>query len=401
MSRNHIITGLDVGTKTTKVLIVQKRPEELKLQVLGQAKSPSVGIRRGAVIDPEKIQEAIKTSLERAERAFGKEVDSVFVNVGGNRIFVTTSRGLVSVSRADRRISEEDIERVLQAARTFPLPSNREILEVFSKEFIVDGEGTIKEPLEMEGVRLETEALILCAFAPHLKKLTKAVVDSGLSIEKFIFSSLASAKSVLSQRDKELGVALLDMGAGTTGLSVFEEGNLLHLAVFPVGSSNITSDIATILRCDIDTAEKIKLNWGSCILEKKRTSVKATAGEKEKIERPLEFSQKKLVDIIEARASEILELAQEELKKISRQGKLPAGIVLTGGGAKLPRIIELTKTRLKLPCRIGIPRDFYPVIEDPSLATVCGLVVEGAELSGSKTTGFSDFFKKIFKIFIP
>ena len=125
------------------------------------------------------------------------------------------------------------------------------------------------------------------------------------------------------------------------------------------------------------------------------------AGEKEKIERPLEFSQKKLVDIIEARASEILELAQEELKKISRQGKLPAGIVLTGGGAKLPKIIELTKTRLKLPCRIGIPRDFYPVIEDPSLATVCGLVVEGAEFSGSRTTGLSDFFKRIFKIFIP
>lgn len=392
--RNHILTGLDVGTKTTRVLIAQKRPGTLKLQTLGQGEAPSSGMIKGAVVNPEKTQDSIRAALEKAERAFGRRVDSVFANVGGDRIFVTSSHGLISVSRADRRISEEDVKRVLQAAQTFSLPSNREILDVFPKEFIVDGEGKIKEPLEMEGVRLETEALILCAFSPYLKKLTKAVVDSGLSIEKFFFTPLASAKSVLSQRDKELGVALLDMGAGTTGFCVFEEGTLLHLAIFPVGSLNITNDIATILRCDIDTAERIKLNWGSCILEKKK---KKEVPE----EKPLGFSQKKLVSIIEARVSEILDLVQQELKKISRQRKLPAGVVLAGGGAKLPGIVELTKKRMKLPCRIGVPRGFYPPLEDPSWAAVSGLVLKGAEISDLETSGFSKFLKRIFRIFIP
>lgn len=393
MAKNHIITGLDIGTKTTKVLVVQKRPDMSEFQVLGQGKASSDGIRRGAVINPEKTKESIRYSLESAERALGKEIGSAFVNVGGNRIFVTISHGLVSVSRADRRISEEDIERVLQAAQTFPLPSNREILDIFPREFVVDGEGKIREPLEMEGVRLETEALILCAFTPHLKKLSKAVEDAGLSVDRFIFTPLASANAVLSQRDKELGVMLLDMGAGTTGLSVFEEGNLLHLSVFPVGSLNITSDIATIFRCDIDTAEKIKLTYGSCVFEKKK--------KKGSEERPFDFSQRELVEIIEARALEILDLAQEELKKISRQGKLPAGVVLTGGGAKLPGIVELTKKRLKLACRIGLPHGFDLPLEDPALATVAGLVIEGAETTTFREKGFGDFFKKVFRIFIP
>lgn len=403
MARNNIITGLDVGTKTTKALIVQKRAEDPKFRVLGQGTAPSLGMRKGAVIDPEKAQACIETALRRAESAFGKEVPSAFVNIGGNRTFVTSSRGLVSVSRADRTISEGDIERVLQAAQAFSLPSNREILDVFPKEFIVDGEGKIKEPLEMEGVRLEAEVLILCAFTPHLKKLSKAVVDAGLDINKFFLTPLASAKSVLISRDKELGVVLLDIGAGTTGLAVFEEGSLLHLAIFPVGSLNITSDIATVLRCDIDTAEKIKLNFGSCALKKKKKPAftKATAGREEEMEKPLDFSQKKLVDIIEARASEILDLAQEELKNISRQGKLPAGVVLTGGGANLPGIVELAKKRLKLPCRIGLPQGLNPPLEDPSLATVAGLVMGGAELTGSKGRDFSGFFKRIFRVFIP
>lgn len=402
MRRNFIITGLDVGTKTTKVLIAQKRPEESKLQVLGQGSAPSQGMRNGAVIDAKKAQESILASLEEAERAFGRKIGPVFVSAGGNRVFVTSSHGLVSVSRADRKISEEDIERVLQAAKTFPLPSNREILNVFPKEFAVDSESKIKEPLGMEGVRLEVEALILCGFSPHLEKLSEAVVGADLQVEELILTPLASARAVLSQRDKELGVALLDIGAGSTGLAVFEEGSLIHLVILPIGSTHITNDIAIGFECDIDTAEKAKIELGSSLLKraklpkgKKKREIEQGSG------KILAFPQKKLVKVIEARASEILDLIAKELKKINRQGKLPAGVVLTGGGAKMAGIVELTKKSLKLPCRIGTPRDFNPVQEDPSLAAVAGLVLTGADLASTKQSKFSDFFRRIFRIFIP
>jgi cell division protein FtsA len=217
-------------------------------------------------------------------------------------------------------------------------------------------------------------------------------------------SPLASSASVLSPRQKELGVALLDIGAGTSELAVFEEGDLIHLAIFPIGSANITNDIAIGLKTDIDTAERIKIEYGSSIFKGN--------DKKEKIEiegeEPLVFSQKMLTRIIEARVSEIFGEVHKELKKISKQNLLPAGVVLTGGGAKLPKIVELAKKELKLPCRIGKPLNFSGLEDDPSLATACGLVLRAADFEegrsfseGSLPTGkFGDKFKKIFKIFL-
>lgn len=405
MAYNNIIAGLDIGTSATKLMIAQKRLKEPDLKILGSSELLSRGIRKGVVVNTEEASEVIQEILKKIQESSGKRIDSVYVNIGGSHIFVTPSRGLISVSRADQKISEADIERVIQAAQTFSLPSNREILDVYPREFIVDGEGGIKEPLGMQGVRLEAEVLVLCSFSPFVKNLTQSVLSTDLQINDLIPSPLASAKAVLTPRQKELGVAILDIGAGTTGLAVFEEGSLIHVAIFPVGSANITNDIAIGLKTDIDTAEKIKLEMGSCLYskgkKKKKTEIK---GE----DSSLVFSEKELVDIIEPRVSEIFDLVNKELKKISRAGLLPSGIVLVGGGARLSKIVDLAKKELKLPTRIGIPYGFFPQKEDPSFATVCGLVREGTDLLEGEEGIFSSFgkkfgnkIKKIFRIFIP
>lgn len=397
MRNNNIITGLDIGTETTKALVVQSSADVAGFRVLAKTQVPSQGMRKGAVIEASRAQQSIEAVVDKAQKMGNRKISSVVVNIGGHRTFITTSKGLVSVSRADRTISEGDVDRVLEAAQAFSLPSNREILEVFPKEFIVDGEGGIKEPQGMEGVRLEAEVLVPCVFTPHLKKLSQAVVDAGLNIEKLVCSALASSRAVLSTRDKELGVAVLDIGAGTTGMAVFEERTPIHLAVFPVGSLNITNDIATILKCDLDTAEEIKLKFGSCLPSEDL----AHETDSEDREKPMDFSQEKLVEIIEARVSEIFELGQEQLKQISKSGELPAGVVLTGGGANLPGIVELAKQEFDLPCRVGTAQGFRPSLKDPAWSGAAGLVKQGAALVPSGQRTIIEFLKRIVRIFVP
>jgi len=238
MPRSHIITGLDIGTSAIKVLVIQKKPGESEIEVLEKNQQKASGIRRGVVVNIEKVAGIISSSIKKAEERSGKRINSVYANIGGSHIFCTSSHGLVSVSRADQKISSEDIERVIQAARTFSLPANKEILEVFPKEFIVDGEKGIKEPLGMRGVRVEAEVLVLAGFSPYLKNLTRAILNSDLQINDLILTPLASSRAVLTPREKELGVALLDIGAGTSSLAVFEEEDLIHTAIFPIGSAN-------------------------------------------------------------------------------------------------------------------------------------------------------------------
>lgn len=402
MSKGTIIAGLDIGTATIKTLICQKKPKKTDLEVLGQNKEISSGVRKGVIINVKEVSKIIKNSIEKTQEIAKEKINSALVNVGGAHVFFTTSHGLISVSRADQKISQEDIERVIQAAQTVSLPSNKEILSVIPKEFIIDNEGGIKEPLGMKGVRLEVEVGILGGFSPYLKNLTQAILDSGLQIDDLILTPLASARSVLTPREKELGVALLDIGAGTTGLAVFEEGELIYTTIFPIGSAHISNDIAVGFRCDIDTAEKMKLEWGTCSFKgpDKKTKIETVEGEN------LIFSQKMLSKIIEARVAEIFEVANKELKKISRQAKLPGGLVLTGGGAKLPKIKDLAKKELRLHCRIGSPQGFSPFLEDPELAVVSGLVLMGTDLETERTfsafgRGIVSRLKKLFKIFLP
>ena len=410
MSKSRVITGLDIGTSSIKVLSVSCE-QDGAIQVLGQATEPCLGVRRGVVVEPDEVAEKISLAIQRVESAISKKITNVNVNISGSHLFVMPSHGEVAVSRADQKISKEDVDRALSAARAFPLPHNREILDVFIKSFSVDNEKNIKEVLGMQGVKLEADILAMGAFSPYYNNLLSAVASAGLKIDEngVVPSALASAEAVLSLKEKEEGVAILDIGGGASDLAVFEERDLIHLFVAPIGSCHITNDIALGLKIDVETAEKIKREFGSCVSIRASGSSKK---QKQKIEigdeaEKLVFSPKTVATIIEARVEEIFEQVEKELKKISRAGLLPGGIVLVGGGSKLPGIADFAKKKLKLPSKLGrIKEGFGGLQSDPSLATVCGLVLAGLEneeegTSRSPVKGAFSRIKKLFRIFIP
>jgi len=431
MGKTNLICGLDIGTQNIKILVAKREPEGLA--VFNYQEFPSSGIRRGVVIHPEETSRILREIFLKIKEE-GQKIDSLYLNIGGAHLFSTPSRGAIAVSRADQKISEEDINRVLETAKTINLSSNKEIFDVIPQEFIIDGEKGIKEPLGLKGVRLEAEVLVLAGFSPYLKNLTQTILDSGLQILDIVPSPIAAGRACLSEKQKELGVAILDIGAGTCDLAVFEKGDLIHLAVLPIGSANITNDIAIGLKTDIEIAERIKIEFGNCFLKggqkvaerslishprsaRAREKIKLVKGDKSSSspfaatrkgeEETLIFSQKQLTNIITARVSEILREINKELKKISKEKLLPAGIVLTGGGAKLPGIIELAKKEFHLPTRLGKPKGIEGLDEDLRLATVIGLVLLGRDLeeetgkSFFPTAGIGSKLKRIFKIFIP
>ncbi|MBU3895803.1 cell division protein FtsA, partial [Patescibacteria group bacterium] len=322
MPKGKIVTGLDIGTSSIKILVAQKAGKEL--EVLAQTQIPSFGVRRGAVAKVEEVSKNIEALIAEAEKLSGRKIKSVFVNIGGSHLRITPSDGLISVSRADQKISQEDIERVLQAARAINIPSNEEVLDVFPREFIIDDQKGIKEPLGLTGIRLEVKANLLCVFSPFFINLTQAVLGSNLQIDDIVPSPLAAAAAVLTPQQKELGSAVVDIGHSTTGLAVFEEGELIHFAVFPIGSGHITNDIALGLQVSLEEAEQLKFHYVS------------------------DNQKRKLGDIIDARLGDIFELIQNHLKKIGRNELLPAGAVIIGGGANLPNLEDFAKSSLKL-----------------------------------------------------
>ena len=397
-----IIAGLDIGTHSIKMAVLQQRSEGGELEVLGFGEEISSGVRKGAVVNIEEVSKKILALKSRIENISGQKIRAVVVNIGGSHIFTVPSHGIVAVSRADGQISQEDVERVLQAAQAFSLPSNKEILEVFPQQFVVDGEEQVKEVVGMKGVRLEADVLAVCGFTPYIRNLTEAVLGAGLEIIGIVPSPLMADPTVLTGQQKEIGCAVLDLGAGTTGLAVYEQGDLIHTAIFPVGSENITHDIAIGLRCEPDVAERVKVEFGTC--------GRGTGKASEKLETPegqsISFSKRLLSHIVEARVKEIFQLVNKELKQISRQGTLPGGVVLVGGGAKLPKIVEEAKKDLKLTVKLGTPRGVISLNSDPAFLGVIGLLVGAAESEGwgGKRRMNFDFLqqlKRILKPFIP
>jgi len=409
MPKNRVIVGLDIGTNEIKALAAVKNSDTKNLEALGQFRYPSFGVRRGIVVKPEEVSQRIAEVLSQLQKELGQKVEDVFTNVGGSHIFTAQSHGSIIVSRADQRISEEDKNRVIQTARTFSLPLNKEILSIFPREFIVDDQGQIKDPLNMHGLKLEVKIIALCAFSPFIQNITTAVLEGGFQISDIIPSILASSRAVLTPQQKELGVCLLDIGAGTTDMAIYEEGDLVHAAVFPVGSELITRDIAIGLKTDQETAEQIKREFGSCVLSggNKKEKVNPLGTEHQGNGEPLVFSRKALAGIIGARVSEIFELALQEFKKVSLRGALAGGVVLTGGGAALPKIIELAKKEMKLPVRLGFPAGIEGLDKDPALSTAAGLILEGADLESSGITipvldgGLFKKIKKALTFFAP
>jgi len=405
MPKGNIVTGLDIGTHSIKALVAQRKSKDW--EVLSYAEIPSFGLRKGAVIGVDEVTRNVQMIMSGIEKDCNRRVASVFVNIGGSHLYVMPSDGIISVSRADQRISKEDIERVKQATKAVNIPHNEDVLDVFVKEYIIDDQKGIKQPEGLTGVRLEAKVLLLCYFQQYFTNLTQAVLGGKVQINDILPSPLAAANAVLTPQQKELGVALIDIGASTTSLAVFEEGELLHMAVFPIGSANITNDIAIGLKTEVVIAESIKKQHGTCMFAKNDKDRAAQTRKKIEVfdkSSSLSFTKKNLVDIIEPRVSEILDLVQKELKKINRQGLLPGGVVLTGGGAKIPKIKELTKETLKLACEIGTPKGIMGLQDDPSLATVVGLTLEGVDFNQEQSPwGISCWpgIRKWFKNFIP
>lgn len=346
------------------------------LHVVGVSVGEARGIRRGQVVDIDSLAQALRPVLEKLEQTLGVKLERGVVNIGGAHISAQPSRGVVAVSRADSEISNEDVMRVLAAAQVVPLGSNREVLHVIPQEFIVDGTMGLKNVIGMNGVRLEVQALLIQVSSPALRNLERALIEGGVRPEAFVNSSLAAAEVALQDHQKELGVLLLDIGAGTTDLAVFEEGECIHAAVVPIGSGHITSDIAIGMRSPVEIAEKAKIEWGTCLPEtvsKKEMIRFADLG----VEDGGEFSKRELAEIIRARVEELFDLVQKELRKINRDKLLPGGVVLVGCGAKLRGTAEFAKSAFALPVRLGLREGSVSLpsqLRDPSFALVCGLL---------------------------
>ena len=375
MPKGNYLFALDIGSCNIRSVAGEILPN-LPLQIIATHVSDAQGIRRGQIFDIEDAADSIRENIEEIEKKIGEKIPELVCSIGGSHIQSTTSRGVVAVSRADGEVSQEDIDRVIKAAEAISLPKNKEILHVLPRKFTLDKEEDIKDPRGMHGVRLEVEAEIIFGFSPYINNLVKAVEENGITVRNLIFSTLAGAEAVLSKRQKELGCLVLNLGGGSTSLCVFEDGDLLSAATLPIGASHITNDIAIAFQLPIDIAEKLKLKYGFAhvngVQKQEEVDLKELGGEEKFILR------KKLADVIEARNIEILEMVNKELKRIGRERLLPAGVVVIGGGAKMPGIEELVKRELHLPCQIGFPKDVEGIvdkIDDPSFATAVGLLL--------------------------
>ncbi|MBI5370050.1 cell division protein FtsA [Candidatus Uhrbacteria bacterium] len=388
----EIFTGLDVGSQAVRVAVGKLVPSsngKEQMHIIGAVEIPSSGINKGTITNLEDAVSCISRALEQAERITGVPINSAWVGISGGHIISQESRGVIGVGRSDGEIREEDVERAIEAARTVATPTNYEIIHVIPKSFIVDGQRDVKDPVGMHGIRLEVDALIIQGLGSQIKNLTKAVYRTGLNIEDLVFSILATAEAVVSERQKELGVCVVNIGASTTSLVVYEEGDVLHTAVLPMGSDHVTSDIAIGLRTSIDVAEQVKLRFATCVPEEITKKEELNLAELGAPEDEI-VGRRFVADITEARVQEIFEHVDKELQKVERSGMLPAGVILTGAGAKLSGILEAAKSTLRLPVSLGSAIGVTSVIDratDPGLSTAIGLVLWGHHIRGAAHGG--------------
>lgn len=384
MSKVRLIAGLDVGSSKIRTVVGTIDEKTQVPNVIGVGIAPSTGLRKGQIIDVEETINNITASLEDAERMAGEPIHHVFLSISGNHIESFNSKGVIAIAHPGNEITEDDIDRVLEAAQAVAIPNNRRILRIIPKSFTVDEQKGIKYPVGMTGIRLEVDAHIVTGMIPAVRNVEKCVLQAGVDIDDVIPSMLASCEAVLSKRQKELGVVVIDIGSGGTSVAIFEEGTTLHTAVIPVGGENVTNDIAIGLRTSIDAAEKIKIEYGSCIPDEINDREMIDLSSLSKIDMQ-KISKRHLVEIIEARYHEIFLLVKEELAKIHRDGMLPAGVVLAGAAVKIPGILDLARATLNLPVQIGFPQNFEGVvdkIEDPAYATAIGLLLWGTRFQG-------------------
>ena len=384
MPKERVLASLDVGSAKirTVVAVSEGGLDHEAPNVIGVGISPSHGMRKGHVIDVEELIHNVISSLEDAERMAGVPINHVFVGVSGSHIEAFDSRGVIAISGSE--ITNEDVARVLDAAQAVSIPPNRRILHIEPKTYSVDEQHGIKNPVGMTGIRLEVEAHIVTGHVQHVKNLEKCIDQSGVDIDDLVPATIAASEAVLTKRQKELGVAVIDIGAGCTSVSVFEEGTILHTVSLPLGGESVTNDIAIGLRTSVDTAEKIKIEFGSVlpaeIAEREMIDLSSVS----KVDTQT-VSKRYMAEIMQARYYEIFSLVQEELKRIGRAGMLPAGALLTGAAVKAPGVLDLARDVLGLPVQMGFPVDIGGVVEkvdDPAYATALGTLVWGMRESG-------------------
>lgn len=405
MTEGKILVGIDVGTYKI-VTVVAKVVDEV-VHVLGVSEVKSQGIRKGQVVDIEEAVRAINSSLEAAERMAGYSASHVLVSLGGSQIESQNSRGVVAIADPKGEITPTDLMRVIDAAKAISIPSTREIIHVLPRNYIVDGQEGIKDPVNMSGIRLEVDTHIITANGVSVRNLEKAFSEVGVDVDNFAFSGYASSLSVLSDTEKELGVILVDIGAGTTDISIYTEGSVSYSSVLAIGARHVTNDLAIGLRISLESAEKIKL-FLSQPPAKRHIVPEGSEDTKEK--KPLDeidltslglpeeirkASQKTLVDgIIRPRLNEICTMIGLELKKSGFGGQTPAGIVFTGGGALTVGLREAARRTLAMPVRIGLPTNVKGIIDEvqhPAFATSIGLIMYGSRNSTVKESSFGNF----------
>ncbi len=370
--------GVDVGSSKVAVLIGQ-RDESGELEVVGKGMAPHRGTRRGNIVNVEATVEALKQATEEAEVMAGVEVSRAYVGVAGSDVRSINSRGMVYVSRKDREITRQDIQRVLEAARSPALPSDREILHAIPQEFVVDEQGGIAEPLGMLGSRLEVAVHLVTGHQTRNKTLLTCVNRAGIEVIELVLEPLATAEALLTPDERELGSLLIDLGCGTTGVAVFGEGEIQHSTVIPIGASHFTNDIAQVLRTPFAEAERIKVRRGCCltnmVADDEGISVPAVGGGGSRVVPRHEVS-----DILQPRAEELFQLVREDLARNSAEEQLRGGVILTGGGAQLDGLLELAEQVFDASVRYGMPRGLgglVDVINSPIWATAAGLLRYG------------------------
>lgn len=377
------IVGIDVGT--TKVCtIVAQVADTGKLNILGVGVTPSKGLDKGVVVNIDDAVSAISASIEKAERLSGYRIGTAFVGVSGRHISSLNSRGVVAVQRPDHEISRNDVARAVESAQAVAIPTQREVIHVIPRAYVVDGNEGIRDPIGMSGFRLEVETHIVTGEVMAIQNLIRSVQKAGVEIDDLVLQPLASGEAVLTPEDKDRGVMLVDIGGGTTDIAIFVQGGVWHTSVVSVGGNHFTNDITYVLHTPHNTAEYLKIRYGSAVAgdppidgvgDDPIEIDTLTVGEKQKISRHL------LNEIVQARAEQVVELIYNEIRRSGYEGMLPAGIVLTGGAAQLNRFDELVRDMLGIPVRVGVPTELSGLadtLDSPTYATGVGLLRWGS-----------------------
>lgn len=387
MRRERLVVGLDVGT--TKVACLVASVVDELIEIIGVGVAPSRGLEKGVVVDIGRTIQSIRKAVEEAENMADVRVREAYVGIAGKHIRSINNSAIISIARADRIITSEDVRRVIEAARTIPISPDLQVIHIIPRQYIVDGQEGITDPVGMTGTRLEADVHIVLGSVTAVHNLVRCVEAVGIAVKQIVLEPLASAMAVLSSAEKELGVMLVDSGGGTTDISVFRGGDIWFSKTIPIAGEHITNDITVGLQTPIEEAERIKKIAGTCLVD--------SVGDDEKIEVATlggegtrQVPRKRLAKIIEPRVEEILDLAMQEVEDAGYRDLIPAGMVLTGGTSLLSGIVEFAQRRYGIPVRRGsVPKDvhgFQEIVESPIFATGVGLLkfaVEGKDFARS------------------